>query len=323
MKKISIIVPIYNTEKYLQRCIESLINQTYQNLEIILVNDGSTDNSEKICAKYKKTDNRIKVFSKVNGGQSSARNLALENITGDYIGFVDSDDWIALDTYEYLMNIIEKNSADIAFIERIKTNGKELKKYNKRPKEVLYENDNILEEYLRYGMKTGNYGLPNYLYNSKLFRNIRFPEGKICEDIVTNYKLMKEAKKLIKSNKICYYYFQDNYSTTRNKFSDKDFDLIYACDELIRLSINENKKIKKMVKEKRDRCDFSLLAKIAYYGVEENEKDYKEEIEIMMRNIRKNYFELIKTNMNFIRKIQLSLFAINYNLIIKIRKYIN
>ena len=145
MKKISIIVPIYNTEKYLQRCIESLINQTYQNLEIILVNDGSTDNSEKICAKYKKTDNRIKVFSKVNGGQSSARNLALENITGDYIGFVDSDDWIALDTYEYLMNIIEKNSADIAFIERIKTNGKELKKYNKRPKEVLYENDNILD----------------------------------------------------------------------------------------------------------------------------------------------------------------------------------
>lgn len=317
MKKISIIVPVYNTEKYLQRCVESLINQTYKNLEIILVDDGSTDKSGKICDDYAKKNSKVKVFHKPNGGQSTARNIALDNVTGDYIGFVDSDDWIALNTYEYLIEIIEKNKADIAFIERIQTNGKEPKIYNKKIKEVLYEDDNILEEYLKYGMKTGNYGLPNYLYDSKLFKNIRFPEGRICEDIVTNYKLMKKAKRLIKSNRICYYYFQDNYSTTRNKFSKKDFDLIYACDELIRLSEDENKKIQKMARIKRHRSDFSLLAKIAYYGIRE-EENYDKQINEMIKSIKTNYFELIKTNMKFIRKIQLTAFVLNYKLIYEI-----
>lgn len=320
MKKISIIVPIYNTEKYLNRCIESLINQTYKNLEIILVNDGSADNSLDICNAFAKKDKRIKVYNKENGGQSSARNLALDKVTGDFIGFVDSDDWISLDTYEYLTNLITKSSADIAFIERIYTQGT-IKTTNKKIVEKIYEKEKIIEEYLNYGMKTGNYGLPNYLYKKELFKDIYFPDGKICEDIVTNYKLMKKAKKIVKSNKICYYYFQDNKSTTRNEFSKKDFDLIFACDELIQLSKNENQRIKKMVKEKRDRTDFSLLAKIAYYGIKGDE-NYEEEIKKMLKRLRKNYVELMFTNMKIIRKVQLTFFIINYNVVRKLMKFV-
>lgn len=320
MEKISIIVPIYNTERYLKRCIDSIIKQTYTNLEIILVNDGSTDNSLKICREYEKKDKRIKLFNKENGGQSSARNLALKNATGDFLGFVDSDDWIALDAYEYLIKIMKDRDADVAFIERINTDNEKVKNKKQIIKEKVFENEKIIEEYLEYGMKTGNYGLPNYLYKKELFEEIYFPEGRICEDIVTNYKLLKKSKRLIKSNKICYYYFQDNMSTTRNKFSRKDFDLLFACDELISISKDESNKIRKMVKEKKDRSDFSLLAKIAYYGIKDDE-NYEEEIQKMLKRIRKNYVELIFTNMKIVRKIQLTAFVINYNIIRRLMRF--
>jgi len=111
-KKISVIVPVYNVEKYLEECIESIINQTYKNLEIILVDDGSTDISVSICKKYEKLDNRIKVIQKINGGLSSSRNVGLDNATGEYIMFSDSDDFYTLDACEVMLNEIEKQNAD-------------------------------------------------------------------------------------------------------------------------------------------------------------------------------------------------------------------
>lgn len=111
--KISVIVPIYNVEKYIEKCINSIINQTYKDLEIILVDDGSTDSSGKICDEYAKKDKRIKVIHKKNGGVSSSRNIALTIANGDYITWIDSDDWIEKDTYSKLADIILKNKADI------------------------------------------------------------------------------------------------------------------------------------------------------------------------------------------------------------------
>ena len=109
---ISIIVPIYNVELYLEKCIESIINQTYKNLEIILVDDGSTDSCGKICDEYAKKDNRIKVIHKINGGLSDARNKGMEIAKGKYIGFVDGDDYVASDMYETLYKFSVKNSLD-------------------------------------------------------------------------------------------------------------------------------------------------------------------------------------------------------------------
>ena len=110
---VSIVVPIYNVDKYLEECIESLKNQTYKNVEIILINDGSTDNSEQICRKEERQDNRIVFINKNNGGSASAKNVGLEIAKGDYISFVDSDDFIELDMIEYMVNTIKKYNADI------------------------------------------------------------------------------------------------------------------------------------------------------------------------------------------------------------------
>jgi len=114
MKKISIIIPVYNVEPYIKKCLDSVINQTYKNIEILCINDGSTDNSGKICDEYAKSDRRIKVFHKANGGLSSALNVGLRNFSGDYLGFVDSDDWIEPNMYETLYNALASNSVHIS-----------------------------------------------------------------------------------------------------------------------------------------------------------------------------------------------------------------
>ena len=114
MDKISIIIPVYNVEPYIKKCLESVINQTYTNLEILCINDGSTDNSGKICEDYAKQDKRIRVFHKANGGLSSARNIGLRNFTGDYIGFVDSDDWIEPNMYELLYNLAKEKDVAVS-----------------------------------------------------------------------------------------------------------------------------------------------------------------------------------------------------------------
>ena len=111
---ISVIVPVWNAHEYLNKCVDSIINQTYKNLEIILVDDGSTDDSLKICQEYEKHDNRIRVFHKENGGQGSARNYALDRCKGSYIGFVDNDDWLFPNMYKRLLELLKKYDADIA-----------------------------------------------------------------------------------------------------------------------------------------------------------------------------------------------------------------
>ena len=306
---INVIVPVYNCEDYLEQCLDSIINQSYQNLEIILVNDGSTDNSLNICNKYKKIDKRIIVIDQKNQGQAAARNKALSIAKGKYIGFVDSDDWIDLDTYDYLYHLISKYNADCSY-NRIRRNNYDYQVDNYN--EIIYEEDEILVEYLEFGMKTGEYSLCTYLFSSELLNNVKFPTGIINEDIPYIYEALSKAKILVKSDKYSYNYRMSENSTTRNAFSKKDLDLITACEQLEKLSNNKSDKIKKLVKIKKDRSDFSLLAKIAFYGFKDK-NDYRKDIKKMISNIRKNYFELMLSNMSFIRKIQLTAFVINYN----------
>ncbi len=136
MAKVSVIVPVYNVEKYLEECIESLINQTLTDIEIICINDGSTDNSLKILEELQKKDNRIKIINQKNSGVSSARNNGIENATGEYIGFVDSDDWIDSDYYEKLYNTAKKYNSDIAAGDMYRRNKK---RFNYEKEELFIE----------------------------------------------------------------------------------------------------------------------------------------------------------------------------------------
>ena len=214
--KISVVVPIYNVEKYLERCINSIINQTYKNLEIILVDDGSTDNSGKIADKYKKIDSRIKVIHKNNGGLSDARNKGITIASGKYISFIDSDDYIAEDMISYLYKLIKDNNSEISIcnfqqfssIEEIN----DFKDFNINESNIYnYTGVEMLQILLKGNISYGDYAW-NKLYMLSLFNNIQYPIGKKMEDIGTTYKLYFNSKKVTIGTEKKYFYYKRNDS---------------------------------------------------------------------------------------------------------------
>lgn len=212
--KISFIVPIYNVEEYLERCLDSICNQTYQNIEIILVNDGSTDKSEEICKKYLLKDKRIKYIKKNNGGVSSARNVGIENTTGEYICFVDSDDYINEKFAEIFLNVLLCKNSDIVICDYEKVFRLENIQKNILNLENVYNVDSInvisdLLEIPRKGIITNH--MWNKIFKKELFDNIRFPQGKNFEDIGVFYLLVNKAKNIsVIPNKLYYYYERKN-----------------------------------------------------------------------------------------------------------------
>lgn len=212
---ITVIVPVYNVEVYLDKCLESVVNQTYKNLEIILVDDGSSDKSPVICDSWSEKDSRIKVIHKANGGVSTARNAALNIANSDYITFVDSDDFLEPDSIETLLDLLFKNNADISvgnyFFDYI--DGRETVKL--KSKSMVIDKKDILKDYLLdLNIRTE---VCNKLYKASLFNNTRFSEGvSYAEDFEINYKLLKQADRVAMTDKCLYHYVQEscNSSTT-------------------------------------------------------------------------------------------------------------
>lgn len=205
---ISVIVPIYKVEDYIQKCIDSIIKQTYNKLEIILVDDGSPDNCGKICDGYALKDKRIKVIHKTNGGLSDARNAGINIAKGQYITFVDSDDYIDSKMIETLYTCILKYQADISVIafEKIDRERKTIKRNEDNYINVFSKIEGI--KYLFYeNSSIGNYAW-NKMYKKELFNNIRYPENRKMEDLGTTYLLFDNAKKIVFKNEILYYYIQ-------------------------------------------------------------------------------------------------------------------
>lgn len=222
---ISIIVPIYNTEKYLSKCLDSIINQSYKNIEIILVDDGSLDNSSLICKEYVKKDKRTKYYKKQNGGLSSARNYGLEKASGKYIGFVDSDDVISKDMYETLYNNLVKTNTDMSICEVVRY--KDTPKFTNDNNIEIYDTESILKIILE-DKKICNYAV-NKLYKKELMNDIRYPIGKYQEDVGTTYKYVLKAKKIVYSDSKSYGYYQRNESisnTLNKKFIFDYFGMI-------------------------------------------------------------------------------------------------
>ena len=225
---ISVIVPVYNVEKYLVKCINSIINQTYKNLQIILVDDGSTDNSGKICDDFKLKDTRIEVIHKTNGGLSDARNAGLKITRGDYIGFVDSDDFIETDMYETLYNLIENNNSDISIVSFYEIyNGKVIGVRDSRELLNLSKIEAMKE--LLIDTRIQSYAW-NKLFKRSLFENLEFPVNKNFEDIATTLLLFEGANKvtLFEEPKYNYLRRDDSIVGVRNFKTYKDYlDVIY------------------------------------------------------------------------------------------------
>lgn len=234
--KVSIIVPVYNVEEYLQECVDSLRRQTLHEIEIILVDDGSTDNSGKMLDEYANADNRIIVVHKQNGGQSTARNFGFSKSTGEYVLYVDSDDFIVTDTCEVLYKAAEENNADIVQGDLLNDKDKiEHSEYRKQP----HDNQVIsINEFLKEKIVTQTYDIVPFLYFVKrtyLKKNqMRFEEGRIYEDQLYTLQLLSANEGTAVKIRFPFYYYRMNRpgSTTAFVRSKNGVDAAYICNKM-------------------------------------------------------------------------------------------
>ena len=240
---VSIIVPIYNCESYLNKCVNSLINQTYKNLEIILIDDGSKDNSLKLCKEYSSKDERIIVIHKENGGVSTARNMGLDNAHGQYITFVDSDDWLKYDTIEYLLNESMKNNSEITICDCVNVTGEKVKIQEKYKDNFIMENGEGIQAilYRKYCSVWGQ------LFKREVIDNIRFNETlSNNEDTLFLINVYNRANRIFQSKEIKYNYnVQSANSLTKLKSKKLILDQLkardYIYDFIKQNNINEEK----------------------------------------------------------------------------------
>lgn len=227
MAKVSIIVPVYNVEKYLRKCLDSLINQTLKDIEIICINDGSTDKSLEILEEYKNRDSRIILLNQENSGQSVARNRGIEIAKGEYLGFVDPDDWIDLDYYEKLYNAASTNNTDIAVGGIIRVTGIKKKKFLNFEKETLTDNANLKFELCDVPEKSY---VCNKIYKTQKLKelNLKFEEGRIFEDCIFTPQALFFLEKMVTVPNTYYYYLRRGNSTVKQRSEKANADNVYA-----------------------------------------------------------------------------------------------
>lgn len=223
--KVSIIIPVYNVDKYLQKCVESVVKQTYNNIEIILVDDGSTDQSGFICDKWEEKDCRIKVIHKVNGGLSSARNEGNKHASGNYILYLDSDDYLSTDCVEKLVQMCKITGAQIAIIQMMyisEETNEEVAQQNNESMNVL-----SVEEAIKASLYQKMYSCcaPAKLYKKEIVNEIDFPVGRVSEDLATCHLFLDKAEKVAYTTAIGYYYRQHENSIM-HEFNYKRMDAI-------------------------------------------------------------------------------------------------
>lgn len=289
---ISIIVPIYKVEKYLRKCIESILNQTYENLEIILVDDGSPDNCSEICEEYAKKDNRIVVIHQENGGLSKARNTGLEIAKGEYIGFVDSDDYIASDMYETLYREIKENDAQMSIC-RFYIVDEDGNFLHDSIKINIEEDIKILDKCEAMKEMLIDKNIRGYvwtkLFKKECFENLKFPEGKNYEDIAISINAFEKTDKVVFINKQKYYYLQRETSIDHN-LSEKNLD------DAIEMSYERYKYVKEKYLELKEYNIYAFIHRIlcAYQGLKNMNymnSYYRKEYLDMIEELRKDFIE--------------------------------
>ncbi|MBQ3041417.1 MAG: glycosyltransferase [Clostridia bacterium] len=282
--KISIIVPVYKTEKYLDKCIESILNQTFKDFELILVDDGSPDNCGKICDEWAKKDDRIVVIHKENGGVSSARNTALNNIKGEYVGFVDSDDTIEPTMYEKLYNNLIDSNAQISVCDFKFITPSGVQENKSEIKTEIYDSSVALEVVLKGKPFAGH--LCNKLFKAELFENVRLDEDiYIFEDMLAVLRILFNPIKIVYFSEPLYNYYLHENSAFHSKLTERYMNSSHkACQKMRELVLEKDKKaLVSTVDAKTINSDLGMLSKIA--GDKEAQKKYSKNI---IKNLKKH-----------------------------------
>ena len=275
---ISIIIPVYNVAAFVEKCVDSVLAQTYENIEVILVDDGSTDGSEIICDKYGTIDKRVKVIHKKNGGQGAARNVGLDAATGEYIGFVDSDDWVKKDMFENMLTALLETDSDLSVCGVIYDHIFVKKKYEFFQKPKVFVADKVMEEYL--GTPHIGCALWNKLYRRELWENIRIPEVRAREDIMVLYSVVGRCKKIVHIGS-CEYVQLVRPGSTEQKFSRDKLEVITAHEIANKYIQEEFPDLYRLVELNIAKECVDLIEEILSLG----EKQYERELEYLRNRL--------------------------------------
>lgn len=280
----SVIVPVYNVDRYLGRCIKSIMQQSYRNLEIILVDDGSTDNSGTICDTFKETDDRIIVIHKENGGLSDARNAGIKMFTGEYVTFIDSDDYVSPDMISLMLTVLKQSSCQIVQCEFVR--GKDdTYKFTGNGKYKVYNKRNAFENR---GVHVCVWGK---LYEKSLIKGRYFPIGKINEDEYYTYKCVYESNRTAIMPDALYYYFQRSNSIMHKKKTYLNMDILDAFDERIKY-FQDRKEERLVIISRKEKC----IREALLYARAKGCIDEKEKREYLKKLFRVEYLKIKKEN---------------------------
>lgn len=306
MIDISVIVPVYNVEKYLGKCIDTLIAQTFTNIEIILVDDGSTDKSGTICDEYALKDSRIIVIHKKNGGLSDARNVGIERAKGKYLGFVDSDDYIDEKMYEVLYSNLIQFKADMVMCGYYDCYENKLIKKQSSGNVMVWNNEEAV--------KALQNTLPvawNKLYKRELFNHLQYPVGRLHEDTFIILDLLKKTTTVVNVEEPLYYYIRREASITKSKFTTKNLDILDAWKKCLDITRENFPNQVDVIQAKHLSAHFQVIDKIML----SNKKEYENELSNVKAYINKHKNFILKSSIFTLkRKLMCILLLVNENI---------
>lgn len=312
MEKISVIVPVYNVEKYIHKCVDSILNQTYQNIEVILVDDGSPDACGSICDEYAKNDSRVIVVHKENGGLSDARNAGLDIATGEYIAFVDSDDWIEPDAYEYLIKNAIRYKVKMA-VGGVKVFDEKYNKYRKNY-DIIEIEEKVLgkEEYIK-NVFCSIWAAWDKIYHKSIFDLIRFPKGEFNEDEAIMLDQIEYCDTIFLSNKPIYvHYVRASESITAAEFNIKKIAWYEHSKANLDYIARKHPKL-------REYAEIRYFTSLLWClnNMTRDKKIYKKQI-LRLRNILRNQIKNLFSNRYISKKekCRAALIAYNYSIYI-------
>lgn len=263
---ISVIIPVYNVEDYFSQCMDSVLSQSYEKLEIIVVDDGSIDGSGKMCDDYASKDSRVRVIHRENGGQSVARNSGMEVATGDFISFVDSDDVLHPDYFKVLMGLMTSADVDISSVGMVRFSDKPdfLMRHICNPSTKIMTGEEAMESILYQNMLDASPCCK--LFKKKVIENLRFPEGIIYEDLALIYRIYEQSRKVIHCKSEYYFYRMHSGSTTGN-FSLRRADVLDVTDEIVAYIGTHHPQLLPAAKDRKFSANMNILMLMTRRGI--------------------------------------------------------
>lgn len=305
MNGISVIVPVYKSEKYLDRCVRSILNQTYQDFELILVDDGSPDNSPLLCDKWAENDSRVYVIHKENGGASSARNAGLKIAKGRWIAFADSDDWLDRTALKTLYDLVNQYNVPMAI-----GGMRAVQKYTdasivmKQNAKVL-SNADLMSRFFRLNGEPDTHSVCGAIIRRDILEDYSFIEGRMNEDVETCYYLARKCEAAVYTDAPLYNYFKNIEGVTNSGFSKKKLDLLDIWDIV-------QKQVEQFTPEYSYACEmnckrarFTLLTQMSLNGYDHDDSLMKKTKQQLKKEVRQSFWPLMKWKMPISRKVLL------------------